>query len=142
MGEAVFVAAVSAELTVSSVLTAIMATCLATGGLFVAALYTSTSVNRGVLIRNMMLGLLGACVLNLVLLLFMILTWSFRDSTLMMVSSMLMVVIVGIYIVAVLLLILIPDAMDKDDYILGALRLYVELVRLFFYMLVILGKKK
>ena len=68
MGEACFLAAVAADLTVFSVFTAILATCLAVAGLFVAAMYTASTVDRDVLLRNMVKGLIGAFVLNLVML--------------------------------------------------------------------------
>ena len=68
MGEACFLAAVAADLTVFSVFTAILATCLAVAGLFVAALYTASTVDRDVLLRNMVKGLIGAFVLNLFML--------------------------------------------------------------------------
>ena len=92
--------------------------------------------------RNMCLGVVAACVLNLFLLLFMLVTWQFHDRTLIMVSSMLTCLGVAVYIVFVLLMIIVPDAMDREDYILGALRLYLEIARLFFYLLVLLGNKK
>ena len=129
-------------MTATSVLTAIMATCIATGSLFVAALLTKSSVNSQRLMRNMCLGVVAACVLNLFLLLFMLVTWQFHDRTLIMVSSMLTCLGVAVYIVFVLLMIIVPDAMDREDYILGALRLYLEIARLFFYLLVLLGNKK
>ncbi len=59
-----------------------------------------------------------------------------------LISSMLSCVCIACYIVLVMLMIILPDAMDKDDYILGALRLYLEIARLFFYILIALGKKK
>jgi FtsH-binding integral membrane protein len=34
-----------------------------------------------------------------------------------------------------------PDAISYDDYILGAMMLYVDIVRMFLYILMILGKK-
>ena len=45
LGEAFFLASVTAKLTVFSVFTAIMATCIATAGLFVAAMYTASAVD-------------------------------------------------------------------------------------------------
>ena len=53
-----------------------------------------------------------------------------------------MCVIVGAYMVFAMLAIIIPDITDKEDYILAALRIYLEIARLFFYILMILGKKK
>lgn len=59
-----------------------------------------------------------------------------------MLVSCLGCLIAGIYIVFALLMLIIPGMTDYDDYILGALRLYVEIVRLFYYMLILLGDKK
>ena len=56
--------------------------------------------------------------------------------------SCLVCVISGIYIIFALLMLIIPGMTDKDDYILGALRLYIEIARLFMYVLIILGDKK
>lgn len=142
LGEASMVSSVAAELTMTSVLTAIMATCLTTGGLFIAAWYTSTSTNQYNLIRNLAIGVLGAVLLQLVLVLIMLFTWSFRDEKMIILSSVLMCIVVGAYIIFALLAIIIPEVTDREDYILAALRLYIEIVRLFFYLLIILGKKK
>ena len=72
----------------------------------------------------------------------MIFTWSFHDGLAIVVSSCIGCLIAGIYIVFALIVLIIPGVTDPDDYILGALRLYVEIARLFYYTLIILGKKK
>ena len=68
IGEASLISSVSAFLTMTSVLTCILATCLVTGGLFVAAWFTSTSVNKKRLIRNFALSIFGAMLLQSILL--------------------------------------------------------------------------
>ena len=137
LGEATFVSSVAAELTMTSVLTAILATCLTTAGLFFAALYTASSVNRNQLIMNFLLGVVGAMVVQVILLLVMLFTWSVNDPALIFATSLIMILVVGVYIVFALLMIVIPEVTDKEDYILAALRLYLEIVRLFFYILIV-----
>ena len=51
------------------------------------------------------------------------------------------VLIVGFYILIDLVQIMTPDAISYDDYILGAMMLYIDIVRMFLYILMILGKK-
>eukprot|EP00806_Schmidingerella_arcuata_P000856 Macronucleus_1772.p1 GENE.Macronucleus_1772~~Macronucleus_1772.p1 ORF type:complete len:266 (+),score=27.70 Macronucleus_1772:1-798(+) len=140
--ESVFIASVAALMTVESVLTAIMATCVVTFCLFLAALHTASSTNRDQLLRNMLWGVVGAVLLQLVFILMVILTWSFNDQWWIVGSSVLCCLVTGIYIVFALIIIIIPGVTDKDDYILGALRLYMEIARLFYYVLIILGDRK
>ena len=142
LGEASFLACVAADLTVFGVFTAILATCIAVGGLFVAALYTASTVNRDVILRNMAAGLVGACVLNLFMLIVIITMYNPADKTAVFAISMVMCVIAGGYIMFALFFIILPGIEDKDDYILGALRLYMEIARLFFWMMKLLAEKK
>ena len=72
----------------------------------------------------------------------MYLTWTFNDLAMILGLSLTIIVIVGGYIVLVLLFLIIPDITDKEDYILAALRIYIEIARLFFYILMILGERK
>ena len=53
-----------------------------------------------------------------------------------------MVFVCGIYVLIDLVQIMTPEAFGMDDYILGALMLYVDLVRMFIYILAILGSNK
>ena len=48
----------------------------------------------------------------------------------------------GIYIIIDLIMIMIPGGFDLDDYILAALMLYIDIIRLFFYILIAFGSKK
>ena len=144
LGESVMIAAIASELKTESVVTSIMATCVLTACLFFAALNTSTSVHSTTLIRNLALGVVGALILTLVFNLIFIFTWAYgvMDRWMIVVYSCLVCVISGIYIIFALLMLIIPGMTDKDDYILGALRLYIEIARLFMYVLIILGDKK
>ena len=139
LGESIILGGVASDLTVASVLTSIMATCLSTVGLFCAALCSSTARDMGRLIRNLMFGVVTAFLFQLALLIFMFVTWSFNDPKVVFIVSLLMVFIVGIYIIIVLLAVIIKEVTDPEDYILAALRIYIELARLFFYMLRLFG---
>ena len=63
----------------------------------------------------------------------------------MLETNLVMFVLSGAYIMYALLFIIIPGCEDKDDYILGALRLYLMIGRVLFLLMVILcssSKKK
>lgn len=75
-GEAFMLAATAADLKVASVYSAIMGTCAAVGGLFLAALYTASSVDRDLLIRNMVKGLAFAFFMNLIMLLIILFAYN------------------------------------------------------------------
>ena len=52
------------------------------------------------------------------------------------------IIITGVYIIVDLVYIMVPGALDLDDYILGALMLYLDIMRMFVYILEILGSRK
>ena len=136
---ACFIASFAANLTELSVVTAIMGCSLSTAGLFVAALYTST---RAHMIRNLTTGLIIAMVLDLVVLLMMLSTMKSQDKTLVFTISLIMCATSGIFIIFDLLYIILPGVADLDDYILASLNLYLDIARLFYYLLVLLGENK
>ena len=142
LGEATFLAASAADLKVFSVFTAIMATCIAVASLFGATLYTASSMDRDQLIRNMVKGLTIGMFLNIFMLIFVLFMYNPKDQAVVMGVSIIMCIIAGGYIMFALLFIIMPGLEDKDDYIMGALRLYLEIARLFFWLMKILGEKK
>ena len=133
------IAGFAAELKALSVVTAIMGCCLSCAGLFGAALFTSTRAN---MIRNLGFGLVAALILNLIVLLMMLFTMNFQDKALVFAISLIMCLVLGIYIIFDLLQIIIPGVMDKDDYILAALQLYIDIAYLFYYLLRIFGERR
>ena len=62
--EAAIIASISADLKVASVFTAIMALCVVTGCLWLAALYTSTRANMQ---QNLIKAVIASCILDLCL---------------------------------------------------------------------------
>ena len=142
LGECTFLAATAADLTVFSVYMAILATCISVAGLFVAALYTASSVDRDVLIRNMVKGMIVSFVINLAAVIFILFFLNPKDKAAVFGISCVMCLVSSAYIMFALLFIIIPGFEDQDDYILGALRLYLEIARLFYWLMKILGKKK
>ena len=104
-------------------------------GLWVAAL--NTRVNSE-LLKNLIFGIIVGVVMQLGLALVM---WTCGwDSWLVTAYAAFGIVICGIYIVIDLLQIMTPSGMPRDEYILGALNLYLDMVRLFIYILIELGK--
>lgn len=142
IGEACFLSAVAADLTSFSVYMAIMATCLAVGGLFVAAYYTASTVDRDTLIKNMVTAMVTAFFIDLTMLLVTMVIYNPKDKAIVVAISLVMIVIVSVYIVYDLLFIIVPGCSDKDDFILGALMLYLDIARLFFHMMRILGERR
>lgn len=119
-----------------------MATCFAVVGLFFAALKTASSMDRDLLIRNMVKGLIGAFILNLVMLFVVLFLYDPKDQAVVVAVGSVMVLIAGAYIMFALLFIIVPGIEDRDDFIMGALRLYLEIARLFFWLMKLLGEKK
>jgi len=142
LGETVFLAATAADLKIVSVFASIFATCLAVGGLFLAAVKTASTMDRDRLIRNMVKAMIVTFILHLVTILFFLFSFGFKDKALVLGVSCAMLLISGAYVMFALLFIIVPGIEDKDDYIMGALRLYLEIARLFFWIMKILGEKK
>ena len=137
--EATIIASVAANITAMSVLVCIMAVCLSTASLWLAAVYTST---REHLQRNLMTGLAFAMIANIFVLLIMVNTIQFQDQMLVFVLGVIILACSGIFILYDLLMIIVPGAVDKEDYMLAALNLYLDIARLLFNILVLFGKKK
>lgn len=142
LGETCFLAATAADLKEFSVYTAILGTCLAVAGLFAGAMYTSSSMNREDLIKNMVKYAIIALVLDFIMLIVIIFLYHPKDAAIVTAISLVMLVIVSGYVIFDLLFIIVPGIEDKEDYILGALRLYLDIARLFFWMMKLLGEKK
>jgi FtsH-binding integral membrane protein len=142
IGEAFLLSATAADLKVASVYSAIFATCLAVVGLFYAAMKTASSVNRDVLIRHMCIALVWSFFAQIIMLLVMIFLYNPKDKWVVFGIGCFMVPLAGAYVMFALLFIIVPGIEDKDDYILGAMRLYLEIARLFFWLMKILGEKK
>ena len=137
--EATIIASVAADISAMSVFVCIMAVCLSTAGLWLAAVCTS---NRQHLQRNLMTGLAFAMIADIVVLLIMVLTLRFQDKMLVFALGVIMLAVSGIFILFDLLMIIVPGAVDKEDYILAALNLYLDIARLFLRILALFGKKK
>jgi len=141
LGESCFLAATAADLKGHLLMFAIFGTCIAVGALFLAALKTSSSVDRDVLIRNMVWFLSFSLLIHIVTLVLVLFAFGFKDKALMMAVSCLMLIVSAVYVMYALLLIIIPGTSDKDDYIMGALLLYLEIARLFYWMMQVLKRQ-
>ena len=142
LGEACLLAATAANLTVMSVYMAILATCLAVAGLFCGALYTSSTMDRDLLIRNMAKFFFVSLLIDVFCIILVFFFMNPKDKAVVAVISVIMLVVVSAYVMYALLFVIVPGIADKDDYILGALQLYLEIARLFFWLMKLLGEKK
>ena len=134
--ETVFVSGMTADLETYSVLHAEGALVLVTFCLWIAALNTTLSVN---FMRNFIVAIFAALFLQVIFLVYMIFGQPNFWMTLGYLS--LMIFVTGAYILIDLVYIM-SGTMNKDDYIWGALMLYVDLIRMFIYILAIVGEKK
>ena len=135
--ESIFVASLAAEFETQSVLQAIGAMCVTTGGLFIGALNTSLPER---LMRNLCLAIVCGVIFQFFAMLFFV--FGSPGFWLRTLYCCVGVMITGIYVVIDLVQIMKPDVFSMDEYILGALMLYVDLVRMFMYILILLGSKK
>ena len=81
-------------------------------------------------------------IFHLITIVFVVFSFAVKDKALVIGISCAMLVVSGAYVMFALLFIIVPGITDKDDYILGALRLYLEIARLFYWILKLLGRKK
>lgn len=135
--ESVAVAELTADLEVEGVLISMLALVLCTGCLFVAALFTKITAR---LVCNLIIGILVACVLQLIFMIVLLVMG--LNSWEVALCAVFGILITGGYILIDLLQIMTPDVISHDDYILGAINLYIDLVRMFIYILALLAKKK
>ena len=52
------------------------------------------------------------------------------------------IIMSGIYILVDFVVLLKPDVYDMDDYIMGSLTLYLDIIRMFIYILMLLGRSR
>ena len=134
--ESASIAELSAQMEVAGVINAIVAFCITTGCLYFAALMTEFSEK---LMRNLSIGILVGCFAQLFFM--FTLLFSGVESWFLAGYCIIGVVLTGVYILVDLLMIMTPDAISHDDYILGAVMLYIDLVRMFLYMLILMAKR-
>ena len=133
------VASIGAQSDPLDVLLAMFGTTFASVGLYFAALHTKQNVN---LVFNMIIGLCIASVVHLITVLCLFSIFGIQSTTTTLVSSVLLCLIFGGFIMVDFFMILVPGTVDKDDYIMAALNLYCDIVRLFVRLLIILASKK
>lgn len=140
--EAFFLSCVAADITNASLYGAIFATCISVGALFLGALYAAENVDREKLIKTMVKWMFIGLIVDLTVILLMIFFVSPKDKALIFVISIVMCAFSGLYVMWALLFVIVPGLESHDDYILGALRLYIEIARLFYWIMRLLGEKK
>jgi len=136
-GESIFIASATANLTVESVLTSIGVFALLLSCLWCGALVAKTSAK---LMLFLIISAVVACIFQITIMVTLLCCGYLYGSILGYAIAGL--IVAAIYVIVDLVIIMIPGAISKDDYILGALMLYVDLLRLFMYILMIFGKRK
>lgn len=121
---------------------------LASIGLLIAAFFRESKDN---LVRALYTGLAIALSMDLIFLSMMLYTMEFKEQPLVVISSILMCAATGFFIVFDLVHILIPAMVDnnvgsdlesgKGDWILAVLNLYLDVPRLFYFLMMNLAQK-
>ena len=136
--EALYVGAITASYTPEAVLLAVGVTAATVFSLFLTDLCTPVSRH---LMKFMIIGLILSVVLTVMFLvsLFFLNTIS---NQFLIVYAAIGALASGIFVLVDIVMIMVPGAMDMEDYILGALSLYLDIVRLFIYILMLFGKRR
>ena len=137
--EAMAVATTTAEFEPISVLTCIGATIVLFAALCLATLMT---YDQEKLVVNLVIGIISAVFLQLIASLLFFVSTSFAFFYGQVCWIALGTFITGGYVVCDLLWIMQAGRVAQDEYILGAIDLYIDLVRLFLYILQLFGKNK
>lgn len=133
LGESLAVASLAAQLDPMSVTIAITLFLMLTVCLFVASMFMQDCSNYGL---TMFGAIIVACLVQLILIPLMFTT----NTRSILLVSLLATVIFSAYVVIDLHL--LATRISVDDYILGATMLYIDLLRLFIFILQIVGRRK
>ena len=106
--------------------------------LFLAAWSTPATPK---LLIYLLIGLVIALIVQLITGIVLLFT-GFISSGWMMAYGILGAFVSGIYIIFDFWLILTPEAMDMDDYILGSMMLYIDIIRMLVYIIIIFTSNK
>ena len=134
----VSIASLTAGLTPESLLLSIGLFCNTLSGLWIAALFVKDNLK---LMIYLLIGLFVVCLVQISMLLGLMMV-GMLSSGLMILYGVLGVIAAGLYVIVDLVMIMAPGEISNDDYILGALMLYIDLLRLFLYILMIFATKK
>lgn len=126
LAECVLVGGVSSLLTIRTVLTGFGMLSFTVSSLFIAAYFAPTNQK---LLMYLIVGLITSLVLQIIFFVVVFL-FSVIPSWLTLLYVSFGVLGWGIFIIIDLVIFMTPDAIDMDDYLLGALRLYFDILRL------------
>ncbi len=134
LGESLAVASLTAQLDPTSVTLAISLFLMLTVFLFLASMLMKDSSKYA---STMCAAIIVGCVAQVILIPLM---FTGNQSTAFLLFSLLATLIYSAYVIIDLHL--LANRVSIDDYILGAVTLYIDLLRLFIFILRIVGKKK
>jgi len=136
--ESFMIGSLTADLTVESVFLSEAVTVATLTGLFGGALACSSNAKLMICLIFGLVATLFAQMITLITLACL----GYISQAAFVVYALLGALGAGIYVMIDLVLIMIPGATDLDDYILYSLMLYVDIIRMFIYILMIFGSKK
>ena len=136
--ETIVVAAYTGYFDPELVLLAIGILAVTVASLFVAALFTPLDRN---LVKYLILGLVISVVLQIMFLV-MLFMYDKLSNGVYIAYAVLGIILSGIYILVDFVVLLKPGVYDMDDYILGSLTLYLDIIRMFIYILMLLGRSR
>ena len=128
--ESIIVSVICIEYTELSILKSLLAATVVFGGL---TLHAATTTRK----YNSFAG--GLCALTFSLLFLALSNFLFRSPLMSLLIEAALGLIAGIYVLIDTQLILRKDGIGKDDYVMGALLLYTDLVQLFIKILRLFG---
>ena len=136
--ESFMISALTAGLTIESVFLSEAVTVATLVGLFGGAIFCSSDVK---LLVCLIIGLVVTLIAQSVAMITLA-CMGYISNSWFVCYALCGAIGAGIYIMVDLLYIMIPGAMDLDDYIMGSLMLYVDIIRMFIYILALFGKGK
>jgi FtsH-binding integral membrane protein len=134
---AFMVGGTTAWLTPVSVLMAVGTLAVILVCLFLAMLATP---NKPKAVLGVCIGILAACILQLVIMIPLMIAGAFEGIYIM--YCMFGILIASGLIYIDLFLIMMAGKVASDEYILAAILLYIDIIRLLFYLLLMFGKRK
>ena len=138
LAESCSISAFTSFFTPQSILLSIGVLCATVLAIFFAALATPVNVK---LLLYLCVGLLISAFLQIALLITLLFV-GYLETWWMIFYASCGIFLSGIYILIDLLMIMTKGVYDLDDYILGALNLYIDILRMFIYIVMLLGKRK
>merc|ERR1712151_232566 len=139
--EAVLFAGLTAKMEVQAVILSIAGLFFITGSLYLVVLrcHTMQGFHREVA-KAMVFALMSQMVFILIAVFVGIFKIGGREFQIWF--SVIMIICACVYLVFDLCCVIIPNVMDKDEYVLASLMIYTDIAQIFWHLLILFGEKK